>query len=163
MSDLSNQSIEQTLEENRKLLVKMDTLLREMKKEQTSATSDLSIDNSDEQAQDNLRFIERDLLKSREKRQELERQVAEIKQKYQTIQRESNYSLADTIQEKLLKASQEKEHLRADLIPNVIQLLEEMEHRKRELDNIILKLSKQANDLSRHQLHQDIDSDIQKF
>lgn len=161
MTELTANAIDNQLEQNRKLIQKLDDIIKGLETGNTESLNLIAHNNFESDVQGRLKLLERDLHKNRERRRETQKQIEDILQKYRIIQLAGEQSSYNSIQDKMLKVSEEREQLRAEIIPSLERLLEEMNQRKQELDSVVLSLSKELNRVSRQREQDDIESDIQ--
>ncbi len=161
MTELTANAIDNQLEQNRKLIQKLDDIIKGLETGNTESLNLIAHNNFESDVQGRLKLLERDLHKNRDRRRETQKQIEDILQKYRIIQLAGEQSSYNSIQDKMLKVSEEREQLRAEIIPSLERLLEEMNQRKQELDSVVLSLSKELNRVSRQREQDDIESDIQ--
>jgi len=161
MTELTANAIDNQLEQNRKLIQKLDDIIKGLETGNTESLDLIAHNNFESDVQGRLKLLERDLHKNRERRRETQKQIEDILQKYRIIQLAGEQSSYNSIQDKMLKVSEEREQLRAEIIPSLERLLEEMNQRKQELDSVVLSLSKELNRVSRQREQDDIESDLQ--
>ena len=162
MSELTSQYIDERLEENKKLLIKMDGIISSLSRQKAEGDADLEADSLDDRTFDRIKLIDRDLEKYREKRRQVEKDITEIRQKYKLIQLATERSMVDAIQSRVLKISQERELIRSEIVPALEGFLNEIEARKKELETLILGLSNELSLQSRRQTSQEDDSEIRQ-
>lgn len=161
MTDLTSQIIDQRIEENRKLIEKLERDIHDLEKQRASHIKVLEQNNFEDGTQDQLRLIDREIEHNKERTRIIETQINDIKHKFQLIHQNTQDSYSDTIQSRIIMVSAERDRVRNELLPMVTTLMQDLESRKRALDSIILSLSKEVNIISRNKRDEDIDSDIQ--
>jgi hypothetical protein len=160
MTELTSKSIENQLEQNRKLIQKLDDIIKGLDAGNAESLNLISLNNFDTDAQNKLKLLERELLKNRERRREAEKQAEDIVQKYRLIQQAEDLASYNTIQDKMLHVSEERDRLRTEIIPSLERLLEDLNQRKQELDTIVLSLSKELNRASRLREQDNLDTEL---
>lgn len=161
MTDLTSQIIDQRIEENRKLIEKLERDVHDLEKQRISYTKVLEQNNFEDGTQDQLRLIDREIEHNKERTRIIETQINDIRHKFQLIHQNTQDSYSDTIQSRIIMVSAERDRVRNELLPMVTILMQDLESRKRALDSIILSLSKEINIISRNKRDEDLDSDIQ--
>jgi len=161
MTDLTSQIIDQRIEENRKLIEKLERDIHDLEKQRVNHIKVLEQNNFEDGTQDQLRLIDREIEHNKERTRIIETQINDIRHKFQLIHQNTQDSYSDTIQSRIIMVSAERDRVRNELLPMVTILMQDLESRKRALDSIILSLSKEINIISRNKRDEDIDSDIQ--
>ena len=152
-SDLAKlkEQIEQNKKQNNELRQEIDIL--EQKRQER--LQEVTRNNADEIAQRALKNIEKDIDECKGKRRNLQKQIADITQQYNTLQRQRTLRMSDNIQEELAKAREERDWLRSEFIPSLQRQLQELEERKKELDSLVLSLSQQLSAINRQNPSED--------
>ncbi len=161
MTDLTSQIIDQRIEENRKLIEKLERDIHDLEKQRVNHIKVLEQNNFEDGTQDQLRLIDREIEHNKERTRIIETQINDIRHKFQLIHQNTQDSYNDTIQSRIIMVSAERDRVRNELLPMVTILMQDLESRKRALDSIILSLSKEINIISRNKRDEDLDSDIQ--
>lgn len=161
MTDLTSQIIDQRIEENRKLIEKLERDIHDLEKQRVNHIKVLEQNNFEDGTQDQLRLIDREIEHNKERTRIIETQINDIRHKFQLIHQNTQDSYSDTIQSRIIMVSAERDRVRNELLPMVTILMQDLESRKRALDSIILSLSKEINIISRNKRDEDLDSDIQ--
>jgi chromosome segregation ATPase len=164
MPDNNLNSTEEQLEQLRKELMEVDNKIQTMDRVRAERLSEVSEDNSNDEAQARLIEVESELEQVKDKRKELEKLTAKIKQDYKLQKMQEVNKKEEVIQQKLSEAIEERDRLRSDIIPAAKRKLEEHEKRKKELDITVLNLSNELSNLHRnHETEQDQRDSYKKF
>ena len=151
MTTISLKKLQEQIEKNKILISDLQNQIESLEQKRSDKLAQVTRNNADERAQRALQMVERDLEENNERRRELEKQFTEINQKFKEMKNEIDNQVSDHIQDKLSKAREDRDHLRADFIPVVQRLLSDLEDCKKELDSLVLSLSNQLSHISRHQ------------
>lgn len=154
MLDTDLKKLKDRVRSNKKLIEELALEIELLEQKRVERLQEVTLNNADDIAQGALKEIEEKLDDSKEKRKELEKQIAEITQQYNQLKRQKSFKLSDNIQVQLTKAREERDWLRSEFIPALQRQLQDLEERKKELDSEVLSLS---NQLSR--IHQESPTD----
>ena len=164
MQDNNVNSTEEQLELLRKELAEVDKKIQTMDRVRAEMLSEVSEDNSNDEAQARLIEVESELEQVKDKRKKLEKRIAKIKQDYKLQKLQEVNQKEEVIQQKLSEAIEERDRLRSEIIPAAKRKLDEHEKRKKELDISILNLSNELSNLHRnHETEQDQRDSYKKF
>ena len=155
MLDNDLQKLREQIDENKRLSEELRTEIDSLELKRVERLKEVTLNNADDTAQQALKTIENKLDESKSKRRDLQKQITEITQQYNQTQRQKSLRLSNNIQEELTRAREERDWLRSDFIPSLQRQLQELEERKKELDSLVLSLSKQLSVINRQNPSED--------
>jgi len=130
MTDLTSQIIDQRIEENRKLIEKLERDIHDLEKQRVNHIKVLEQNNFEDGTQDQLRLIDREIEHNKERTRIIETQINDIRHKFQLIHQNTQDSYSDTIQSRIIMVSAERDRVRNELLPMVTILMQDLESGK---------------------------------